>query len=156
MGRPDRSLMDAAQNLVDMPVITSPAYRDHEIKAPRDGAHPDIVKFTLAFLRELKRRGIPMFPHEYMRGPERQNELRRKGRSKARFGRSAHNFGMAVDIVHFGRYWELTKNEWQVIGAVGKEVARRLNVKVTWGGDWRFYDPAHWELSDWKERVAAL
>ena len=27
-----------------------------------------------------------------------------------------------------------------------------IGVKVVWGGDWtRPYDPAHWELADWKQ-----
>ncbi|QCS37219.1 hypothetical protein [Tortoise microvirus 70] len=57
---------------------------------------------------------------------------------------------MAVDIVHFGRYWDLSPKEWAVVGLIGKEVARRRNIKIVWGGDWRFWDPAHWELKDWK------
>ena len=38
-----------------------------------------------------------------------------------------------------------------MIGGVGKEVARKMGLRVTWGGDFKsLYDPAHWELTDWR------
>jgi hypothetical protein len=59
---------------------------------------------------------------------------------------------MAVDMVSTNYAWELTKAEWFAIGVIGKRVAERLDIDVVWGGDWtRPYDPAHWELADWRE-----
>lgn len=69
-------------------------------------------------------------------------------------GRSPHQFGMAVDIAHLTRAWDLTAKEWAVIGLIGKEVARKRKIRIVWGGDFKsIYDPAHWELADWKERA---
>lgn len=142
----------AAAALVNRDRAQGVALSNKILQTSTEGADDDILRFSQAFLRDLRKRGYPFFPHVYFRGRELQNRLRKQGVSKAVWGQSAHNYGMAVDIVHFGRYWDLTPTEWAVIGLIGKEVARRLNLKVTWGGDWKFYDPAHWELSDWKKR----
>ena len=144
------SHQDAAQRLVDMVRVRSAPYRERELREPWDGVHPDLLDWSRAFLKELQRRGMPFFVHDYVRTKEQQDALFKAGRSKARFGQSAHNFGMAADILHFGRFWDLSKKEWAVVGLIGKEVARRRNIKITWGGDWKFYDPAHWELKEWK------
>lgn len=145
---------EAAVRLIDRTVINSPAYKDAQLRASRAGNTALIEKFGLALLDELQRRGIPMFPHCWYRSGAVQNELFKKGRTKAKAGQSAHNHGLAVDIVHFEKAWGLDKKEWAVVGQIGKEVARRLNLSVTWGGDWNFYDPAHWEIADWKAIAA--
>jgi hypothetical protein len=94
--------------------------------------------------------GIPMFGHNMVRTSAQQTELFVKGVSKAKAGKSPHNYGCAVDIVHSRKAWNLTKKEWGLIGHIGKDIAARNNIKIVWGGDWNFYDPAHWELKDWK------
>lgn len=146
----------AAQSLVNRDIANGIALSNRVLATSTEGADDDILRFSQALLRDLRKRGLPFFPHIYFRNEETQNRLRKQGVSKAKWGQSAHNFGMAVDIVHFGKYWDLTPLQWAVIGLIGKEVARRLNLKVTWGGDWKFYDPAHWELSDWKKRMGML
>lgn len=146
----------AAQSLVNRERANSIALSNRSLATSTEGADDDILRFSVAFLRDLRKRGLPFIPHIYFRDEETQNRLRKQGVSKAKWGQSPHNFGMAVDIVHFGKYWNLTPLQWAVIGLIGKEVARRLNLKVTWGGDWKFYDPAHWELSDWKKRAGVL
>lgn len=122
------------------------------MRASRVGADPQIVKFERNFVKALKQYGIPFFAHEFVRDEARQNELKQKGVSLAGFGQSAHNCGCAVDIVHSTRGWDLTPLEWDVIGVLGHETARRMNIKIEWGGNWDFYDPAHWELPDWHNR----
>ncbi len=147
---------DAAQRLINRDVCRSVAYRNRLLKASEVGSHPDLLKFSKGLLKELQARGYPFFPNEYLRDKSRQDSLYKAGFSRAKFGHSAHNYGMAVDIVHFVRLWDLTRKEWAVIGAIGKDVARRQNIKITWGGDFKsIYDPAHWELADWKERLAS-
>lgn len=74
-----------------------------------------------------------------------------KGLSKAKAGQSAHNHGFAVDIVHGTKAWELTRKQWDLVGHIGKEVAASMGIHVEWGGDWSFYDPAHWELANWRD-----
>lgn len=143
----------AAARLVDHTVCASMQFRRRQIRADSTGSDRLIVEFSQALQKDLVARGIPFFAHTYVRSNEEQERLFRTGVTKARSGQSPHNHGMAVDLVHYGRYWDLTQKEWAVIGLIGKEVARKRNIAITWGGDWKFYDPAHWELSDWKDRV---
>lgn len=142
--------VQAARTLVDMSTLNSSGYRKKLLFAPWERSHPDILEFERRFRKELQRRGIPMFAFEFYRSGERQDELKQQGRSKAGAGSSPHNYGCAVDIVHYPRFWDLTPKQWAVIGAIGKEVARKANIPISWGGEWNFYDPAHWELADWR------
>lgn len=151
------SHLAAAAGLVAFDVVNSVAYKNRAIRASIEAVDPDLLRFAQSFLRDLTRRGWPFFANEYWRDRERQNQLNHQGNSKAKFGQSAHNYGMAVDIVHYGRFWELTRKEWELLGMLGKEAARRTNVKIVWGGDFKsLWDPAHWELADWRERVKAI
>lgn len=145
-----KTLKEAAAFMVDRPAITTKAYRDRQVYQ-WTGVHPDIIEFTRKFIKELERRGIPMYAFELMRTPERQNNLLANGRSKAKAWSSPHQYGCAVDIVSHTKYWDLTPKQWDVLGAIGKEIARKMNVELTWGGDWKFYDPAHWQLTNWRE-----
>lgn len=149
------SHQEAAQSLVDRGTADSIALSARQLDADRTGASDEIIDFTRAFLRDLGSRGMPFFPHCFVRSADEQERLYKLGRTKARAGQSPHNHGLAVDVVHFGKFWDLTEKQWSVVGLIGKEVARRRNLKVTWGGDWAFYDPAHWEIADWKARVGA-
>lgn len=142
---------EAAHKLAAHSVVNSAPYRERFMRHSREGSHPDLIRFQVAFCKELQRRGIPMFPICFVRGKTEQDNHYKNGVSKAKWGQSPHNYGLAVDVVHFGRYWDLSVKEWQVIGLIGKEVARRCNLKMTWGGDWKFYDPAHWEITRWEE-----
>lgn len=143
----------AAIKLCDMTMCNSTRYLLRSGSWDFAECHEEIADFAVAMLKECRSRGFPFYVHCGLRTDAEQNALFAKGVSKARGGQSAHNHGMAVDIVHFSRGWNLTEKEWGVIGLVGKEVARRRKIKVTWGGDWKFYDPAHWELLGWSDRV---
>ncbi|WP_111732835.1 M15 family metallopeptidase [Roseovarius amoyensis] len=141
----------AAVNLVNFPYLKTRDYRHKKEKTDRTGVHPWVIEFFLSLQKEFERRGYPMFAFEFYRSDERQQALYVKGVTKARGAQSAHNWGCAVDIVHCERFWDLTPKEWGVIGAIGKEVARKRNLQVVWGGDWDFYDPAHWQLAHWRD-----
>lgn len=142
---------DAALRLTDWPTISSQQYRDAKIKTRREETHEQIVEFYIHLIKELEKRGFPFFAFEFYRSPARQKRLKDQGVSKAGPGESPHNWGAAVDVVHVRRFWDLTRKEWDIVGAIGKEVARRRKIPIVWGGDWKFYDPAHWELADWRE-----
>lgn len=120
-------------------------------RANRTGAHPDILEFEKRFMKRARKIGIPLFAHCVMRTSDEQNRLYIKGVSKARAGQSPHNYGLAVDIVHCTKAWDLSRKQWDLLGHIGKEVAAQLGVKIVWGGDWDFYDPAHWELRNWRD-----
>ena len=112
-------------------------------------------------VRELAALDIPAFSNEIYRTEERQAQLLRAGRSKVSFG--AHNVGMATDVVHSLFAWDMSEVEWRIFGVVGFQVAARMKIRVVWGGDesklpgafsdpadsFR-WDPAHWELADWR------
>jgi len=166
MTRRNSTHIEAAAQLVDLDATASKKYRDALLRVPTTGSHPDLVKWWQKFQAVLKQRGYPMFPVEWVRGGTRQNQLQKEGFSRARAGQSPHNFGCAVDIVHVYHGWNIHNGEdddgpearakWAIIGTLGKEVARKMNLNLTWGGDFpNFYDPAHWELSDWREYRAA-
>lgn len=138
------------RSLIDLQLVKSNYYKDQILRADRTDAHPDIVRFYNRLRVELERRGIPFYAHQFYRGKAEQDRLKAAGRSKAAWGSSPHNYGLAVDMVHALYHWDLTKAQWALIGTIGKEVARKLDLKVTWGGDWNFYDPAHWQLTNWK------
>lgn len=143
--------IDAARLLVDRPTLSTLRYRVQITKHHLDNVHPDIRTFYRRFNKELRDRGYPFFAHDLYRSPDEQISLKSRGVSRAGPGDSAHNWGCAVDIVHSQRFWDLTKIEWAIIGQIGKEISRKTNIPIIWGGDWSFYDPAHWELSSWRD-----
>lgn len=138
--------------MVDRPFLESRNWQEQQWRAVRAGAHWDILEFEKVFIKAAARMGIPMFAHNMVRTSAEQTELYIRGVSRAKAGQSPHNFGCAVDIVHSLKAWDLSKFEWQLLGHIGKEHAARRGLKVTWGGDWRsFYDPAHWQITGWRQ-----
>lgn len=132
--------------------LQSPDYRDQQLRADQVGAHPIIREFSRLFIRRMARRfGVPMFAHNMVRDAATQRALYVQGVTKAPAGASPHNFGCAVDIVHSRLAWGLAEQSWTMLGHIGKELAHQNGWKLVWGGDWKFYDPAHWELADWRE-----
>lgn len=149
--------IEAARGLADPDFVRSDRYRKRLLSQPFDDLTHEIDDFARAFLRELQSRGIPMVLVVGYRSRDEQARVFANGFSKARPGRSPHQYGMAVDIAHAKRGWDLTKKEWAVIGLIGQEVARKRKIAITWGGDFKsIYDPAHWELADWKKAGGPL
>lgn len=132
-------------------------YRDQQQRANREGADIRICEFADKLVRRAAKMGIPLFPVVIMRTYDDQAAAYVTGVSKDSpdDGIWPH-MGFAVDIIHSVHgYMDKPKiaHAWDVIGHLGKEVAVSMDLKVTWGGDWKFYDPAHWEIADWKEHV---
>lgn len=138
------------RGMTDRSFCFSEKYGVQQGRADRTGAQPEILDFERKLIRRCWKLGVPMFAHCVNRGSEEQNRLFKLGHSKARAGESPHNFGAAVDIVHSTKAWELTRKQWALIGHLGKELATQHGLDVVWGGDWEFYDPAHWELATWR------
>lgn len=136
--------------MVDREFCFSQKYGEQQGRADRTGAQPEILDFERKLVKRAFKLGIPLFAHCVVRGSQEQNRLFREGRSKARAGESPHNYGAAVDLIHGTKAWALTRRQWTIVGHLGKELAVQAGLKVTWGGDWGFYDPAHWELTDWR------
>ena len=150
-GLGDSAYASELRGMQDRSFCFSQRYGDQQGRADRTGADPRILEFERKLIKRAFKLGVPLFAHCVVRGSAEQSRLFREGRSKARPGESAHNFGAAVDLIHGTKAWALSRKQWAILGHIGKEVAASIGVKVEWGGDWKFYDPAHWELADWRE-----
>lgn len=147
---PTTDLNAALRGMVDRPFLASHRHFEQQKRADRETAHPDIIEFERCMIKRMAKHGVPMFASEVIRSDERQAMLKEQGRSKAGPGQSPHQYGMAVDIVHGVKGWNLNGDQWRLVGHVGKELAIQKGMKLVWGGDWSFYDPAHWEIAGWK------
>lgn len=136
------------------------AYGALRVKAEWRTSHPIIQEFARKYVIELQRYKIPGFAYEYRRNREEQNAAKARGVSKAAYGHSPHNFGLAVDILPWhpqGDWWDRwTKEQWLTFVTIGAEVARKAKLPVEnggleWGWDW-----PHWQLVDWKLRRTAI
>lgn len=157
----DRQVTDlesAIRSMQYRPFLLSQKYVEQQTRAIRDGAHPKIVEFSDTLIRKLaKRHGVPMFSHCIVRTEEDQKAAYIKGVSKTLAG--AHTKGCATDVVHSVMAWDLDPMAWQMIGHLGHQIAKAMTIRIVWGGDdpgvddtfdW---DPAHWELADYREDI---
>lgn len=144
----------ALRRLVDRPFVLSQKQQENAWRAVRTGAYPKVLEFERMLVARLAKMGVPAFTHCVVRSSKAQADAFALGHSKARPGSSPHNFGLAVDVVHSTKGWAMSKLEWQVFGHVGEQLAVQLGIKMEWGGRWKFYDPAHWELIGWRDLKA--
>lgn len=114
--------------------------------------------------------GIPLYVHSAFRTKEQQDALLARGVTKVGYPRSAHNIGEAVDIVHGVYHWDMTPLEWTYVHYLGRDELRKLNprwpkakqLSLNWGGndgtpqDKFRWDPAHWEILDYRDRIRRL
>lgn len=143
-------IKDAVRALADADFCASSRYQEQQWRANRHGAHVDILDFERLFIRKARKLHIPVFAHCVMRTPEEQIRLHKEGRTKVLPPDATHVHGFAVDLIHGIKAWNMNHAEWQLMGHIGHECAKSLGIKLQWGGDWKFFDPAHWELDDWR------
>lgn len=116
------------------------------------GVHPDLVKVVYA-AAALTPDDIRFIVTEGVRTPQRQAQLVKTGASRT--SNSRHLTGHAVDLaatidLDGDGKWEV---RWDFplynrLAVNMKEAAKKLNVDITWGGDWaRFRDGPHYELT---------
>ncbi|WP_292208216.1 M15 family metallopeptidase [Mesorhizobium sp.] len=148
-------MRNSLASIADRKFCEGVKYSDQQLRADRRAAHPDIVGFGRLLVWRMRRLNVPMFESTVWRTMDDQQAAYVLGHSKAKPGESPHNFGMAVDVIHGVRGWDLSRAQWSIIGHVGKELAAQRGLRLTWGGDWKFYDPAHWELHGWRHRLEA-
>lgn len=143
----------ALAGLVDRGFLGSRRWQEQQWRADRLGANPLLLEFEKRMVGRAAKLGIPLFASEVIRSRVRQDHLYALGNSKAKAGQSPHQYGLAVDIVHSVRGWALSRMEWELLGHIGSEAAKGLGVvsKIEWGGEWSFYDPAHWQIGKWRE-----
>jgi peptidoglycan LD-endopeptidase CwlK len=83
------------------------------------------------------------------RNEEDQNKAFDEGKSKLRWPHGNHNKkpSRAVDVVPWPLDWG-DRAKFDELAEVVKRHAKRLDIKVSWGGDWKtFLDLPHWELA---------
>lgn len=151
------NLHDALRGLQDFPFLKTQKHQEQHWRARREGAHPDILEFERVFLRKTAKLGIPMFALYVVRTAEEQMALFRGGTSRDSPGDGLWPHKCcAVDLIHGRKTYELSEGQWLLLGHIGHEVANAKGIKVEWGGDWKKpgqklgWDPAHWQLADWK------
>lgn len=150
------SFGEALRGMADRPFLASRNWSEQQHRAMRDLAHPDILEFEKVFIRRMSKLDVPMFAVEIWRSSKRQDELYRLGNSKAKGGSSPHQYGLAVDLVHSVKAWNLPPKAWALIGHVGEELIAQKGLALEWGGRWKgFYDPAHWQVVGWKQQKDA-
>lgn len=145
-----KAALEAMQNKA---VLSSERYQKQQWQAVRIGAHPDIVEFERVFVMRARKLLVPLFAHNMVRTREHQRRLFLDGVSKNDGSRPYPHRAFAVDVVHSVDAWNLSDMEWSCLGHIGKEVAASKGIAIEWGGDWKFYDPAHWELVGWRNGV---
>jgi hypothetical protein len=117
-------------------------------RADWTGVDPEIHEFYGKLYKELKRRGLPVYAHTVYRSPALQAMLHAEGKSQVADG--PHQRGAAVDVVDAFYHWDARREYWDFVGAVGKDIIKKNRYSIEWGGDWSFYDPAHWQLRNWR------
>ena len=86
-----------------------------------------------------------------LRGEKDQNDAFRRSNSNAKWGQSAHNYGLAIDLFRI----TITGAEWGAPwfkNIMGPDVKK--HPELTWGGTFaRFVDLPHVEIAGWEQLV---
>lgn len=140
----------------------------HLVQGKRaDWQHCDrrLMRWSAVFVELARMRGIPLYVHCAFRTEAEQAKVNASGNSKAGYPRSPHNIGEAVDIVHGVYHWNLTRQEWAFLAVLGWRALDLVNrdlkkvdqLQLTWGGSFKsIWDPAHWEVTDYRARIKRL
>ena len=119
-----------------------------------NGFDPRFIRWSQRLQRAMREIGKPVFVFEAYRSNERQAELYAQGRTKpgkivtnAKPGESLHNSSRAMDIIFEKTMWSNPKADWELLGMMGKSLAKADGLNVTWGGDWAIKDLPHFDLA---------
>lgn len=157
---PLRGYSSALRVLQDPEWLKSEKHQEQHWRANRDGADERILLFEQRFISRMAKLGVPMFAHGVVRTVADQRAAFVQGHSKNDGSRPYPHKAWACDIVHGRLLWDGVPPEgWLLLGHIGKEVASANGLKMVWGGDWKRkpsdavgWDPAHWELADWRSK----
>lgn len=112
------------------------------------GVHPDLVRVIKEAAKTAK---TPFKVLEGLRTTAKQQEYFKKGTSMLDGvkKKSKHQIGKAVDIVPIVN-GKVEFRSWAPFYPMAENVkaaAKKLGIKITWGGDWKtFRDGPHFEL----------
>ena len=151
--RKRQTMIQAEQALQEDPkAFYTSDYLYKQEQADWRSAPSELRSFAYHFDKELRRRSIPIYAFEVYRDPQKHAYYVAKGLTSETH--LAHTRSCAVDLVHATRGYELTDDEWEFLGLLGKDVIRRRQFGgvIEWGGDWKgLPDPAHWQMVEWTE-----
>lgn len=107
------------------------------------GVHEDMVRVVH---RAAEITPVPFIITEGLRTVQRQAELVAKGASTTM--NSKHLTGRAVDVAAMpGGQLSWEWKHYAAISTAFKQAAKELDVRIRWGGDWRYFkDGPHYEL----------
>lgn len=156
---------DAPERLKAPLHFKSEGYMRQRIRADYASTDPRLMVFGATLIQMAQKRQIPLYVHTALRSEAEQNKLKAAGNSKASYGRSPHNIGEALDIVHGVFHWQLNRSEWDLLHTLGRLALNNVNthlkaankLQLVWGGTFNsLYDPAHWEIADFRQRLRPL
>lgn len=121
------------------------------------GVAPDLVKLMTEAIKDSP---VDFTITEGVRTTARQQELFKQRpkvtnadgiKNKSNHQAKADGYGYAVDLYPYynGSVQVQDKEVIPKLKEIAihiKAVAKCLNIKIEWGGDWKFYDPPHFEL----------
>jgi peptidoglycan LD-endopeptidase CwlK len=117
---------------------------------------PEIVGLVHDFLNEVQLRGIDMLVTCTLRSDDEQAALYAQGRSApgpivtdAPAGESAHNHGLAIDVVPMvnGKPdWNGSDSVWEQLGMIGQSCG------LEWAGEpgFPFPEKPHFQMPNWR------
>lgn len=120
--------------------------------------HPALQPLAKTFLERAKAAGFDLLVTCTFRSMQEQEALYAQGRTapgkrvtNAKPGDSAHNYGLALDIVpmHGGKpVWNTSGADgelWAKVGRIGQSAG------LEWGGAWQsFKDCPHFQMPNWR------
>ena len=113
-----------------------------------------LLQSFLAMKAGLDTDGIDIEMTDGWRGEVDQNNAEATGHSKAVFGHSPHNFGVAFDcapVINGKLSWPSDMTKWGRIAQVGTSLG------LVWGGNFKsIVDLPHFEIAEWRDMNLTL
>lgn len=116
--------------------------------------HPKLQLIAKEAIKELDFRVL-----DATRGRDAQERAFATGKSKARFGQSAHNYvpAIAFDLFPAPYDWN-NRQSFISLSKVILRIGKENGIPLRWGGDWNGdgnlsdgWDMPHYELTPWRE-----
>lgn len=146
---------NALRGMRDREFCRSQKHGEQQRRAHKVGMSSILLEFEKRFVARMRKLDVPIFMAEGVRTDAEQDRKVLQGVSHVHD--SAHEHGLAADIVHSRLLWSLTREQWELLVTIGEEVATQAGLPVECGHRWRKpWDPAHWQVKGWKALVGGF